>query len=289
MVVMRMRGEALGLRHVILVCAFAAACVGVAAAQETPAAIFMGDDHSRATIPIEINGIRTQCILDTGASTILVSRSLAYAAGLAPGAGATEIAPNGTTYDDSATSIAHFAVANRVVADLPALISSKLDEAPALCGYDFFARFPTLIDRDRSIATLFPSPNDLAQLRCTPVDLSSRLPIAGVLLNGTALSNVVLDSGLSGGGIFWNGALSRLPEPIVPQTGAAANEQNDMSCGRTALAAFFFDAPASPIQVCSSATRPGGHDGMLQTNLAAVREVAIDYPNGRMCFRFAER
>jgi hypothetical protein len=237
-----------------------------------------------------VNGVQTQCILDTGASTMLVSRSLAYASGLTPGSSETEISPNGGRYDDNATTIAHFGVASHVVAGLPALISSKLTEAPALCGYDFFSRFPTLIDRDRGVVTVFPSPNDLARLQCVAIDLSSRLPVSTVLVNGTAVPNVVLDSGLAGGGIFWTGALARLPEPPMPEAGVVPqSQQGGLSCGTSALAAFFFDAPAAPIQVCASATRPGGHDGMLQTNLTSVRDIAIDYPNGRMCFGFAER
>jgi clan AA aspartic protease (TIGR02281 family) len=285
MVVMRMRGEALGFRHVILVCALALGTGGPALAQNAPIVLSAGTDHARTTIPVSINGVQVQCVLDTGASTMLLSKETASIAGLTPQYGVDEIAPDGQRYAGHTTRIAEFGVGGVTLHDLAALISSNRSNAQALCGYNFFLHFPTLIDRDRSLVTLFPAEYTLNNMRCLRVDLTTHVPVSTVLINGTPLSNVVLDSGMSGGGILWNGALTKLAHPLVPQISAGYQPgQSNLSCGRSAMAAFFADVPAAFVQLCSSATPPAGYDGMLQTNLSTVHQLGIDYAARRVCF-----
>ena len=74
-------------------------------------------------------------------------RLLAQAARLPGRAGTFEVAPDGRTYVDRQTEIASFGVAGYALRNVPALISSNLTGYSALCGYDFFTHFPTLIDR----------------------------------------------------------------------------------------------------------------------------------------------
>ncbi len=275
----------MGFRHVILVCALVAASGGTAFAQNAPIVLNAGADRARTTIPISVNGVRVQCVLDTGASTMLFSRETASIARLTPENGVEEVAPDGRRYAGHATRIAQLRVGGVTVRGLPALISTNQSNAQALCGYNFFLHFPTLIDRDRSLVTLFPPEYNLNNMRCLRVDLTTHVPVATVLIDGTPLSNVVLDSGMSGGGILWNGALTKLAHPLAPQTRSAyVPGQSDLSCGRSAMAAFFADVPAAFVQLCSSATPPAGYDGMLQTNLSTVHQLGIDYAARRVCF-----
>lgn len=275
----------MGFRHVILVVALALATGGTALAQNAPIVLDAGTDHARTTIPVSVNGVQVQCVLDTGASTMLLSQAIASVAGIAPGRSVDEVSPDGLRYVGHASQIAQFGVGGATVRDLPVLISSNQSNAQALCGYGFFAHFPTLIDRDRSQVTLFPADYTFNTMRCLRVDLSSHVPVSTVLIDGTPLSNVVLDSGMSGGGILWNGALSKLAHPLVARTSAGYQPgQSDLSCGRNAMAAFFSDVPAAFVQLCSSATPPAGFDGMLQTNLSTVHRIGIDYAARRVCF-----
>jgi hypothetical protein len=280
-----MRGEALGFRHVILVCALALGSGGTALAQNAPIVLSAGTDRARTTIPVSINGVQVQCVLDTGASTMLLSQEIASIAGLTPENGIDEIAPDGLRYAGHTARIAQLDVGGVTLRNLPALISSNRSNAQALCGYDFFLHFRTLIDRDRSLVTLFPPDYALNNMRCLRVDLSSRVPVSTVLINGTPLSNVVLDSGMSGGGILWNGALTKLAHPLEPQVGAGYDRgQSNLSCGRSAMAAFFSDLPAAFVELCASPMPPAGYDGMLQTNLSTVHPLGIDYAGRRVCF-----
>jgi clan AA aspartic protease (TIGR02281 family) len=281
-----MRGEALGFRHVILVCALGLSAGGTALAQNAPIVLSAGTDHARVTIPVSVNGVQVQCVLDTGASTMLLSPDVASIAGLTPQNGIDEIAPDGSRYPGHTTRIARLDVGGITLHDLPAMISSNHANARALCGYDFFLHFRTLIDRDRSLVTLFPPGSALNGMRCLRVDLSTHVPVSTVLINGTPLSNVVLDSGMSGGGILWNGALTKLAHPLVPQISAGyeRGRTSALSCGRSAMASFFSDAPAAFVELCASSTPPAGYDGMLQTNLSTVHQLGIDYAARRVCF-----
>ncbi|HTA40657.1 MAG TPA: retropepsin-like aspartic protease [Candidatus Acidoferrales bacterium] len=280
-----MRGEALGFRHVILVCALGLGTGETALAQNAPIVLSAGTDHARTTIPVSVNGVQVRCVLDTGASTMLLSQDTASMAGVTALRAVDEISPDGMRYTGHAARIARLGVGGITVRDVPALISSNRSNAAALCGYGFFDRFPTLIDRDRSLVTLFPADAALNAMRCLRVDLSTHVPVSTVLINGTPLSNVVLDSGMSGGGILWNGALTKLAHPLTPLVTTRYDpDQSNLSCGRNAMAAFFADLPAAFVQLCTSATPPAGYDGMLQTNLSTVHRLGIDYAARRVCF-----
>jgi hypothetical protein len=259
---------------------------GTALAQNAPIVLTAGTDRARTTIPVSVNGVQIQCLLDTGASTMRLSQETASIAGLTPGNSVDEIAPDGLRYAGRTSRIAQLDVGGVTLHDLPTLISSNPSNAQALCGYDFFLHFRTLIDRDRSLVTLFPPDYALNNMRCLRVDLSTHVPVSTVLIDGTPLSNVVLDSGMSGGGILWNGALTKLAHPLVPQINAGyeRGQQSDLSCGRSAMAAFFPDVPAAFVQLCASALPPAGYDGMLQTNLSTVHQLGIDYAARRICF-----
>src|SRR6516164_9373278 len=113
------------------------------------ATLASGLNQTRTTIPVTIEGQRASCVLDTGSSAILVSPSLAASARLAGREGTFELAPDGRTYIDRQTQIAHFAVAGYSLHNVPALISTNLTGSTALCGYEFFTHFPTLIERNR--------------------------------------------------------------------------------------------------------------------------------------------
>jgi hypothetical protein len=230
---------------------------------------------NRATIPVDLDGHRYACVLDTGTSAILVSRSVASSAGLTAEAPVDEIAPDGFRYADVHTHIARFGVAGFAMTDVPALISSKLRGDTTLCGYDFFAQIPTLIDRDRQLVTLFPAVATLDRMRCLPVDLRPRVPVARLQVNGAWVDDIVLDSGMVGGGAIWNGAMGR-----PAQTPAGPG----LTCGYGAVIGLFDGSPPNPIPLCTSSQRPDGYNGIVETNLPTVHALAVDYPNRRMCF-----
>jgi hypothetical protein len=246
-----------------------------------------GTYESRTTIPVSINGLRTSCILDTGTSAILVSSSIAQTAHMPARSGTFEVAPDGHTYVDRQTEIARFDVAGHSLHDVHALISSNLTGDNALCGYDFFAHFPTLIDRDRHLVTLFPPAARLAHMRCTPVDLTPRVPLATVEINDTWLNHVVLDSGMSGGGALWDGVRTQLRRPLIAnadyQTMPAAI-QAGFACGAIASVRFAGGTPASSMPICTEPQRPDNYNGIIETNLPSVHAMAVDYPHRRICF-----
>jgi hypothetical protein len=243
---------------------------------QSPIALASGLDMSRATIPVDVNGRRYACVLDTGTSAMLVSQSVAQSAGLPSEAPIDEISPDGVHYADQHTHLPRFAVAGYLMRDVPALISSKLGGDTILCGYDFFAQIPTLIDRDKQIVTLFPEIATLDRMRCLPIDLKSRVPIARLQVNGEWVDDIVLDSGMVGGGAIWNG-IGRLPQ-APPGVGLA--------CGFGATIGLFAGLPPNAIPLCTSMQPPDGYNGIVETNLPAVHALAIDYPNRRMCFSF---
>ncbi len=241
----------------------------------SPVTISSGLDMSRATIPVDVNGRRYACVLDTGTSAVLVSQSMAQTAGLIAEAPVDEVSPDGLRYADQHTHLERFAVADVLMRDVPALISSKLRGDTMLCGYDFFAQIPTLIDRDRQLVTLFPSIATLDRMRCLPVDLKARVPTARVRVDGTWVDDVVLDSGMVGGGALWNGAANALPQ---------APPGIRLACGYAAYIGLFDGSPPSQIPLCTSSQRPDGYNGIVETNLPSVHALAVDYPNRRLCF-----
>ncbi|HVN68177.1 MAG TPA: retropepsin-like aspartic protease [Candidatus Binatia bacterium] len=256
-----------------------------------PVTLASGSNATRATIPVTIGDARATCVLDTGTSAMLVSPDLAQRARLVVRAGTFELAPDGRTYVDRQTEIPRFGVAGHELRNVPALVSQNLTGPNALCGYDFFAHFPTLIDRDRRSVTLFPEPAKIARMRCTPVDLSPRVPLATVEINDTWLTHVVLDSGMAGGGALWDGVRDQLRSPLI-----AASEYETMpaaarsgfSCGATASVRYAQGSPASSMPVCTEPQRPDGYNGIIETNLSSVRAMAVDYPHSRICFDVAE-
>ena len=139
---------------------------------------------------------------------------LARNVGLAGERGTFEVAPDGRSYADRESAISRFDVAGHALHDVHALISSHLTGYSALCGYDFFMRFPTLIDREHSAVTLFPAPSKIARMHCLPVNLAPRVPLARVEINGAWRSQIVLDSGMAGGGALWDG-VRRAANPLV--------------------------------------------------------------------------
>lgn len=243
--------------------------------------------ESRTTIPVTINGQRTSCVLDTGTSAILVSSSVAQAAHMPAREGTFEVAPDGHTYVDRQTEIARFDVAGHELRDVHALISSNLGGQNALCGYDFFAHFPTLMDRDRHLVTLFPPASRLAHMRCTPVDVSPHVPLATVEINDTFVKNVVLDSGMAGGGALWDGVRTQLRQPLVAnadyQTMPAA-VQAGFACGAIASVRFAAGTPASSMPICTEPRQPDNYNGIIETNLPSVHAMAVDYAHHRICF-----
>jgi hypothetical protein len=257
------------------------------AAAAASASLASGSYETRTTIPVTIGGQRATCILDTGTSAIVVSQSLAQAAHLSGQAGTFEVAPDGRTYVDRQTEIPRFGVAGYALRNVPALISSNLTEPDALCGYDFFAHFPTLIDRDHRIVTLFPAPSQLARMHCVQVDLSPRVPLATVEINDTWFNHIVLDSGMGGGGMLWEGVRTQLHRPLVAnanfQTMPSAIAQG-LACGAIASVRYAAGAPQSSMPVCTEPQRPDGYNGIIETNLDSVHAMAVDYPHRRICF-----
>jgi len=247
-----------------------------AARAPVPVTLSSGLSGTRTTIPVSFNGWRSSCILDTGSSAIIVSPMLAREVGLTGKDGTFEVAPDGRSYADRESAISRFAVAGHALRDVHALISSHLTGYSALCGYDFFMRFPTLIDREHSAVTLYPAASKLARMHCLPVNLSPRVPLARVEINGTWLSQIVLDSGMAGGGALWDG---------TRQYSAAF--ANGFSCGRSAYIRLAAGTPASSIPMCTEAQRPDGYNGIIETNLPAVHAMAVDYPHKRICFDVA--
>jgi hypothetical protein len=249
-----------------------------------------GFSETRTTIPVTVQGVRTSCVLDTGSSAMLVSPQLARQAGLTSEGGTFEVAPDGHTYADRQTKIARFAVAEYVMRDVPALISSNLGGSSALCGYDFFTRFPSLIDREHREVTLFPSPAKIAHLHCVPVNLEPRVPLATVEINGTWLEDVVLDSGMAGGGALWDGVRSHLRQPLVSNANYFTNRSainEGFACGASAMVRYAAEAPETEMPICTEPRRPDGYNGIVETNLASVHAMAVDYPHHRICFDVA--
>ncbi|MBV9333681.1 MAG: retropepsin-like domain-containing protein [Candidatus Eremiobacteraeota bacterium] len=271
---------------------FAAGIVALgAAAQRAPASspvvISSGTNATRTTIPVTIDGQRATCVLDTGTSAMIVSPWLAQAAHLATRAGTFEVAPDGHTYVDKQTEIARFGVASYALHDLPALISPNVTGSNALCGYDFFMHFPTLIDRDRRQVTLFPSPSKLTRLHCITVDLTPHVPLATIEINDTWLSDIVLDSGMAGGGALWDGIRSELRRPLVAnanyETMPAAVRQG-LACGASASVRYTPGSSSSLMPICTEPQRPDGYNGIVETNLPTVHAMAVDYAHRRVCF-----
>jgi len=260
------------------------------AAASGPTTIGSAFNSTRTTIPVTIEGQRASCVLDTGSSAILVSPALAASAHLQGRAGTFEVAPDGRTYVDRQTDIAHFDVAGHSLRDVPALISSNLTGYSALCGYDFFTHFPTLIDRAHRAVTLYPSPSKLARMHCLTVNLSPHVPLATVEINGTWLSHVVLDSGMAGGGALWDGVRSQLRQPLVTSAdyrSMPAAARDGFSCGSVATVRYAGGAPTSSMPICTEAQRPDGYNGIIETNLSSVAAIGVDYPHHKMCFDVA--
>jgi hypothetical protein len=239
-----------------------------------PVVIGSGLDGTRATIPVQVDGRTERCVIDTGASVMLLSADAARDTGLQFGAPLEEIAPDGRRYADYQTTITDFTAGSYTAHGMPARISSNLPSNVILCGYDFLSRVPTLIDRDHNQVTLFPATAAVDRMHCEPVDLTPRVPLGSIDVNGTKIGNVVLDSGATGGGVLWSGAGSNLTPA-----------QYGMSCGQNAGIAFYDGGPVAQLQLCTSPQRPDGYNGLVETNLPTVHQIAIDYPNRRMCFQ----
>ena len=234
-----------------------------------------------------IDGQRASCVLDTGTSALIVSPWLAQAARLPTRAGTFEVAPDGRTYVDRQTEIARFGVAGYALHDVPALISGNIGGESALCGYDFFAHFPTLIDRDRRQVTLFPAASHLARMHCIQVDLSPRVPLATVEINDTWVSHIVLDSGMAGGGALWDGVRMQLRRPLVANADfetMPAAARAGFACGATASIRYAGGTSLSSMPICTEPQRPDGYNGIIETNLETVHAMAVDYPHRRICF-----
>ena len=253
--------------------------------EHAPITISSGLDVSRATVTVSINGQSYACVLDTGTSTMLVSRAVAYSAGLSAEEPVDEISPDGLRYADQRTHLGHFLVAGYAMRDVPALISSKLPGTTVLCGYDFFARIPTIIDRDRQTVTLFAAPAALDTMHCLSVDLTPRVPVGTLEINGAWVDRIVLDSGMVGGGVIWSGVADRLPPPSTTSYQPdPADLQRAMHCGYNATIGLFDGSPRSFVPICTSSQRPDGYNGIIEMNLPTVHRLAIDYPNRRVCF-----
>jgi hypothetical protein len=271
------------------------ACAGVgliaAAAHRASATastvIGSGSNTTRTTIPVTIDAQRATCVLDTGTSAIIVSPQLAQAARLPTRAGTFELAPNGRTYVDRQTEISKFAVAGYSLHDVSALISPNVSGDSALCGYDFFAHFPTLIDRDHRQVTLFPAPSRLKRMHCITVNLTPHVPLATIEINDTWLSHIVLDSGMAGGGALWDGVRDQLRQPLVANAGyetmPAAIHQG-FACGAQASVRYAPGSALTTMQICTESQRPDGYNGIIETNLVTVHAMAVDYPHSRICF-----
>ena len=246
-----------------------------------------GENESRTTIPVTIEGRQASCVLDTGSSAMILSPNFAQSAGLSTGSGTFEVAPDGRTYLDRQTHIARLEVAGHSLHGVPALISPNLHGSDALCGYDFFAHFPTLIDRSRHLVTLFPSGSRLARMHCLLVDLAPHVPLATVEVNGSWLRQIVLDSGMAGGGALWDGVRSQLRQPLVSDAQYATMPgamRSGFTCGAVASIRYASGAPASSMPICTEPQRPDGYNGIIETNLPSVAAMAVDYPHRRICF-----
>ena len=257
------------------------------AAAQGPVTIPSRLNQTRPAIPVSIDGGRFDCVLDTGTSAILVSPRVAQAANLRLQAPTYEVSPDGHVYSDRQTEIPRFSAGGYTVRNISALVSSNLTGADALCGYDFFARFPTLINRDRQSVTLFPPASAFDRLHCLLVDLSPRVPLATVQINDTWVDHIVLDSGMVGGGALWDGVRDRLRVPLI----ASANYETDptavregLACGTNATVRFVAAAPQSSMPICTESQRPDGYNGILETYLPTIHAMAVDYPHRRMCF-----
>jgi Aspartyl protease len=250
-----------------------------------PLTLPSGLDDTRVTIPVKINGAPYWCVLDTGTSVMLVSESVARAAGLFFGAASDHLAPNGLRYSDYSTRLTSFSAGGYEMHDVPALISSTFAGNTVLCGYDFFAEFPMFIDRGRQLVTLFPTAATFARMHCLSIDLAARVPVAAIGVNGVEVKHVVLDSGMAGGGALYRGVADRLGLP------ASAGFFDDvraglggLRCGQDVYVNLYVGAPDTPVYLCETPQPPDGYDGIIQTNLPTVRELAVDYPNRRFCF-----
>lgn len=266
--------------------AFGAAFFGAAAAARAaqgPVTMQSQLDETRAMIPVAINGATFNCVLDTGTSSMALSRAAAMEAGLSAEHAVEEVAPDGMRYNDATARIDRLSAGGYAVHNLSALISSKLTGRKVLCGYDFFAHIPVLIDRDRQLVTLFPAIATMDRMRCLTIALGPRVPLATISINGASVENMVLDSGMVGGGALWSGVAQTLPAAQTPAAYPAAY-QNGMQCGQSAAIAFVNGAIASQTPMCTSSSQPDGYNGIVETNLPTVHQIAVDYPNKRMCF-----
>lgn len=258
----------------------------ISARSAAPVTLSAGWLQTRTTIPVSIAGQRVSCVLDTGTSAVLVSPYIARAARLIGRAGTFELAPDGSTHVDRETIIPLLNVADRSVRNVHALISSNLYGTQALCGYDFFMRFPTLIDRVHSSVTLFPSPRKTAHMHCLLVDLRAKVPLATIQINDTWLGGIVLDSGMAGGGALWSGVLDRLHQPPFGSDGYAGPPamRGDFRCGSSVFVRFAAGTASSDMPLCSAEARPDGYNGIVETNLPNVHQMFVNYSQHRICF-----
>src|SRR6202034_1476380 len=106
----------------------------------------------------------------------------------------------------------------------------------------------------------------------------ARVPLATVEINGTRLNQIVLDSGMSGGGALWDGVRERLRSPLV--SGESYMDQpptrTGFSCGASAFVTFAMGTATSSMPMCTEEERPDGYNGIIETNLSAMHAIAID-------------
>ncbi len=189
---------------------------------------------------------------------------------------------------DHQTTIGRLGVAGYSLHDVPALISSNLSDNNALCGYEFLAHFPLLLDRDRQVVTLFPASSKVGRMHCIPIDVTARIALATVEINETRMSHIVLDSGMAGGGVMWEGA--RGLSCTVRWSPTPTIRRHPRRRARALLAAPSHRSatrPALRSPRCRSAPNrnvPTATTECSKPISRSVHAMAIDYPHRRMCF-----
>ena len=158
----------------------------------------------------------------------------------------------------------------------------------ALCGYDFFTHFPTLIDRDRRLVTLFPSASRVAHLHCVQVDLTPHVPLATI--RNQRHVGESRRARLRHG--RWRRALGRGALQAPPAARRGCQLRDDAGCDARRICMWRGRVGAIRTRIAvESACRSAPNPNVLTATTASSRRIlrtlhamAVDYPHHHVCF-----
>jgi len=151
---------------------------------------------SRPMVPIAVNGVRTLCILDTGAGGIVIPLSLAAKAKVQQIASAPV---NGIVNKFTAS----YGRADVIVgpAEMRSAVVILGPQSPgdyAVCGYTFLSSFVVRVEKQMMTIAKRPAIALPCDERCVPVDTWQRTAVASIRVGPLAVNGATLDTGSDG-------------------------------------------------------------------------------------------